>query len=85
MGLFFDAGNIWNVLDNVTDPEYRFDGFKDLRRLPLVLFTTKILISLFLVDTGFKTYNPHPQTSRWKQIMPLVTVFSLLYKLSILN
>ena len=70
-GAFFvDAGNIWNVLDNVTDPEYRFDGFKDLSEIAIGTgFGLRYDFDFFVfrLDTGFKTYNPSlPKTSRWE-------------------
>jgi hypothetical protein len=30
-GTFADAGNIWNVYDNVTDEKSTFNGFKSLK------------------------------------------------------
>ena len=68
-GAFFvDAGNIWNVLDNVTDPEYRFDGFEDLSEIAIGTgFGLRYDFDFFVfrLDTGFKTYNPSlPKTSR---------------------
>ena len=67
---FIDAGNIWNVLDNVTDPEYRFDGFEDLSEIAIGTgFGLRYDFDFFVfrLDTGFKTYNPSlPKTSRWE-------------------
>ncbi len=67
---FIDAGNIWNVLDNVTDPDYRFDGFKDLTEIAIGTgFGLRYDFDFFVfrLDTGFKTYNPSlPQSSRWQ-------------------
>ncbi len=61
-GAFFvDAGNIWNVLDNVTDPDYRFDGFEDLSEIAIGTgFGLRYDFDFFVfrLDTGFKTYNP---------------------------
>jgi hypothetical protein len=34
-GLFADAGNIWNVYDNVTDEKSTFTGFKSLKDIAL--------------------------------------------------
>ena len=70
-GAFFvDAGNIWNVLDNVTDPEYSFDGFEDLSEIAIGTgFGLRYDFDFFVfrLDTGFKTYNPSlPKTSRWE-------------------
>jgi outer membrane protein assembly factor BamA len=67
---FIDAGNIWNVLDNVTDPDYRFDGFEDLTEIAIGTgFGLRYDFDFFVfrLDTGFKTYNPSlPQSSRWQ-------------------
>ena len=67
---FIDAGNIWNVLDNVTDPEYRFDGFEDLSEIAIGTgFGLRYDFDFFVfrLDTGFKTYNPSlPKKSRWE-------------------
>ena len=67
---FIDAGNIWNVLDNVTDPDYRFDGFKDLSEIAIGTgFGLRYDFDFFVfrLDTGFKTYNPSlPQSLRWQ-------------------
>ena len=70
-GAFFvDAGNIWNVLDNVTDPAYRFEGLKDLSEIAIGSgFGLRYDFNFFVfrLDTGFKTYNPSlPQSSRWQ-------------------
>ncbi len=68
--LFLDAGNIWNVLDNVDDPKYRFDGFRDLSEIAIGTgFGLRYDLDFFVfrLDTGFKTYNPSlPQSSRWQ-------------------
>jgi outer membrane protein assembly factor BamA len=68
---FIDAGNIWNVLDNVYDPEYRFDGIKDLREIAVGTgFGLRYDFDFFVfrLDTGFKTHNPSlPQSSRWQR------------------
>jgi outer membrane protein assembly factor BamA len=67
---FIDAGNIWNVLDNVTDPDYRFDGFEDLTEIAIGTgFGLRYDFDFFVfrLDTGFKTYNPSlTQSSRWQ-------------------
>jgi outer membrane protein assembly factor BamA len=70
-GAFFvDAGNIWNVSDNVTDPVYRFDGFKDLSEIAIGTgFGLRYDFDFFVfrLDAGFKTYNPSlPESSRWQ-------------------
>ena len=59
--LFADAGNIWNVLDNVTDQSYKFKGTASLSELALGTgFGLRYDQSLFVfrLDLGFKTFNP---------------------------
>lgn len=66
--LFIDAGNIWNVLDNVEDPAARFDGLKDLSELSIASgFGLRYDIDFFVIrmDLGFKTYNPGNERSKW--------------------
>lgn len=67
--LFIDAGNIWNVADNVTESARRFDGFQDLDELAVGTgFGLRYDFGLFLLrlDMGFKTHNPVlPKGSRW--------------------
>ena len=68
--LFIDAGNIWNVLDNINDSAYRFEGFKDLNEIAIGTgFGIRYDFDFFVLrlDTGFKTYNPAlPRESRWQ-------------------
>ena len=59
--LFADAGNIWNVLDNITDTRATFDGIEDLKEIALGTgFGLRYDLDFFVVrfDLGFKTYNP---------------------------
>jgi outer membrane protein assembly factor BamA len=59
--LFADAGNIWNVFDNITDKRATFDGIQDLKEMALGTgFGLRYDLSFFVVrfDLGFKTYNP---------------------------
>ncbi|MEO0570819.1 MAG: BamA/TamA family outer membrane protein [Bacteroidota bacterium] len=69
-GAFFaDAGNIWNVFDNVDDKEATFNGFESLGDLALGTgFGLRYDFTYFVIrlDTGFKTYNPALEVSkRW--------------------
>ena len=69
-GAFFaDAGNIWNVFDNVEDTDATFNGFGSLGDLALGTgFGLRYDFTYFVirVDTGFKTYNPALDGSqRW--------------------
>lgn len=67
--LFADAGNIWNVLDNVVDEKATFTGFKDLKDIALGTgFGLRYDLSFFVIrfDLGFKTYNPaYENGDRW--------------------
>lgn len=67
--LFADAGNIWNVLDNVEDEAYQFNGLKSLETIALGTgFGFRYDFGLFVVrgDLGFKTYNPANNiNNRW--------------------
>ena len=59
--LFADAGNIWNVLDNIEDEAYVFNGFKSIKTFAIGSgFGLRYDQGLFVVrgDLGFKTYNP---------------------------
>lgn len=59
--LFADAGNIWNVYDNVIDEKSTFSGFKSLKDIALGTgFGLRYDLNFFVIrfDFGFKTYNP---------------------------
>lgn len=67
--LFADAGNIWNVFDNVDDPDATFNGISSLKDIALGTgFGVRYDFTYFVfrVDLGFKTYNPAEEMSkRW--------------------
>ncbi|MFC4096361.1 translocation and assembly module lipoprotein TamL [Euzebyella saccharophila] len=67
--LFADAGNIWNVFDNVEDPEATFTGISSLEDIALGTgFGLRYDFTYFVLraDLGFKTYNPANDISdRW--------------------
>ena len=67
--LFIDAGNIWNVLDDVTDESAIFDGVSSLEDIAVGSgFGIRYDFSFFVVrlDLGFKTYNPSDEIGkRW--------------------
>ncbi|MDI1307296.1 MAG: BamA/TamA family outer membrane protein [bacterium] len=69
--LFADAGNIWNVLDNVTDEKSTFKNLKNLKDIAIGSgFGLRYDLSFFVIrfDLGFKTYNPANETNkRWFQ------------------
>lgn len=69
-GAFFaDAGNIWNIYDDNTDPKADFDGIKSFEDIALGTgLGIRYDFSFFVIrfDTGFKTYDPaEPNGSRW--------------------
>ena len=67
--LFADAGNIWNFLDNESNPDATFNGFRSLGDIALgtgVGLRFDFSYFVFRFDTGFKTYNPAlPYSERW--------------------
>ncbi|MCB0382299.1 MAG: BamA/TamA family outer membrane protein, partial [Psychroserpens sp.] len=67
--IFVDAGNIWNVLDNVEDEEATFEGFRSLKDIAVGSgFGLRYDFSFFVLrlDVGFKTYDPsRPDGARW--------------------
>lgn len=67
--IFIDAGNIWNVLDDVTDSSAIFKDFKSLKDIAVGSgFGARYDFSFFVVrlDLGFKTYNPSDEIGkRW--------------------
>ncbi|MFT5103039.1 MAG: hypothetical protein ACI86C_000690 [Candidatus Latescibacterota bacterium] len=66
---FIDAGNIWNVLDDVDIPESRFDGIADLKEIAVASgFGVRYDFGFFVLrcDAGFKTHDPgRPVGERW--------------------
>jgi len=67
--LFVDVGNIWNVLDDVKEEEFRFSSLKDLGDLAVASgFGLRYDFDFFVfrLDIGFKTHNPAlPKGERW--------------------
>ncbi|WP_413999463.1 BamA/TamA family outer membrane protein [Flavobacterium sp. W1B] len=67
--VFADAGNIWDVFDNVEDEASTFEGFKSLKDLALGTgIGLRYDLSFFVVrfDLGFKTYNPsNEEGKKW--------------------
>lgn len=67
--LFVDAGNIWNVFDNVEDDRATFDGFQSLEDMAIGSgFGLRYDFGFFVLrgDIGFKTYDPsRPLGARW--------------------
>lgn len=69
-GAFFaDAGNIWNVFDDIDDANATFNGFSSLADIALGTgfgLRYDFTYFVFRLDTGFKTYNPALEPSkRW--------------------
>lgn len=67
LALFADAGNIWNVKDNVVDDEMVFEGLHSLKDLALGTgLGIRYDFSFFVIrcDLGFKTYNPASEPGR---------------------
>ncbi len=66
--LFVDTGNIWNVLDNVTDEKAVFENFRSLGEMAVGSgFGLRYDFNFFVVrlDVGFKTYNPADDNQKW--------------------
>lgn len=67
--IFVDAGNIFNVLDNVEDDRATFSGFDSLKDIAVGSgFGLRYDFSFFVFrfDIGFKTYDPSYQDeNRW--------------------
>ncbi|TYB79922.1 BamA/TamA family outer membrane protein [Bizionia myxarmorum] len=69
--IFADAGNIWNALDNIEDPQATFTNFESLEDIALgsgfgLRYDFGFII--FRFDVGFKTYNPaYQKGNRWFQ------------------
>ncbi|MET6991597.1 BamA/TamA family outer membrane protein [Sediminicola arcticus] len=67
--LFADAGNIWNVFDDVGNPEATFNNLGSFADIALGTgfgLRYDFTYFVFRLDTGFKTYNPAEEGSkRW--------------------
>lgn len=67
--IFIDAGNIWNVMDDVRESEFRFRSLEDLKDLAVASgFGLRYDFDFFVfrLDVGFKTHNPAlPKGERW--------------------
>ncbi len=67
--IFADAGNIWNIWDNVENPDATFNGISSLADIALgsgfgIRYDFDYFV--FRIDLGFKTYNPAEEPSdRW--------------------
>ncbi|WP_397363684.1 BamA/TamA family outer membrane protein [Olleya sp. R77988] len=67
--IFIDAGNIWNVLDDIEDEEATFSGIKSLKDIAVGSgFGIRYDFNFFVLrgDIGFKTYDPsYSDGNRW--------------------
>ena len=67
--IFVDAGNIWNVLDDVEDENATFTNFNSLKDIAVgsgLGLRYDFNFFVFRFDIGFKTYNPvYQDTNRW--------------------
>ncbi|WP_242085623.1 BamA/TamA family outer membrane protein [Aestuariivivens sediminis] len=67
--IFVDAGNIWNVLDDVEDERATFTSLKSLKDIAVGSgFGLRYDFSFFVFrfDIGFKTYDPsYQEANRW--------------------
>ncbi len=67
--LFIDAGNIWNVLDNVEEEEAVFSKVDDIQEIAVGSgFGFRYDFDFFVLrlDIGFKTFNPaNDEDQRW--------------------
>jgi hypothetical protein len=67
--VFADAGNIWNVWDNVQEPAAIFKGFESFSEIALgsgMGIRYDFTYFVLRLDMGFKTYNPAElQGQRW--------------------
>ncbi|APY12842.1 hypothetical protein BWZ22_11910 [Seonamhaeicola sp. S2-3] len=67
--IFVDAGNIWNVLDDVEDEKATFTKLSSLKDIAVGSgFGLRYDFSFFVFrfDIGFKTYNPvYEESNRW--------------------
>jgi len=66
---FVDAGNIWNVFDNIEDKDYVFENLDSFRSIAVgsgIGFRYDFGFALLRLDLGFKTYNPaNDEDNRW--------------------
>ena len=67
--MFVDAGNIWNVFDNVRDKPSMFENLSSLKNIAIGSgfgFRYDLNFFVFRIDLGYKTYNPsYAQNERW--------------------
>ena len=79
---FIDAGNIWNINNNVPDPKQNLNNFRDLNQLAVgtgVGLRYDFDYFIFRLDTAFKTFDPsQAPEDRWgSQIALKKAVFNV--------
>lgn len=71
-GLFVDAGNIWNLWDDIQDEEYQFKGLRSLSDLAVGSgFGLRYDFDFFIfrADLGFKNYDPSTRVKpKWNKL-----------------
>lgn len=69
LGLFVDAGNIWNVFDDIPYEKAKFKGFESLKDIAVGSgfgYRYDVGVFAFRVDLAFKNYDPAlPEGNRW--------------------
>ncbi len=69
LGLFVDAGNIWNVFDDIPYEKAKFKGFSSLKDIAIgsgIGYRYDVGIFALRVDLAFKNYDPAlPEGKRW--------------------
>ncbi len=67
--IFGDAGNIWNINNNETDPKSRFSGLQSLKDIAIAGgFGLRVDFTYFIIrfDLAYKIYNPAKEGKyRW--------------------
>ena len=70
--VFADAGNIWNVDNDETNPKSRFSGFESLKDIAIASgFGLRVDFTYFIIrfDLAFKVYDPaKDEVNRWIDI-----------------
>ena len=79
--LFADAGNIWNIWDNVEDKDYIFSSLTSLKDIGVGAgygLRYDFNYFVFRIDMGYKAYNPaYIEGERWlKDVKFSKTVFN---------
>ncbi len=69
LGIFADAGNIWNIFDDTPYPEARFKGWNSIKEFALgtgIGYRYDFSFFALRLDLAFKNYDPgKPEGERW--------------------